>query len=402
MSAGIELKKWIDRTVGIPVVLGVRLIDGLIGRPPAEPPRAIERVLLVKFWGVGNLTMILPLARAVKRAHPRARIEFLSLATNDDILAASDVIDEVHRFDHRGLLRPWTSLIAIVRMLRRRRFDVVLDFEQFLRSSAIVTRLVRPRFSVGFRTERQARHGLYDRHVRHDESRHMARGFADLARVIGARPEELAPLEVPRCPTAAGRVGALLSTWRADERPIVVLHVGSGDNFPGRRWPPRAFARLADLLIDRERAVVVFTGTRAERDLVRECRGRMLGPSIDVTGLLGLRELIELLARVDLVVTNDTAPVHLASALGTRVIALYGPNTPVAYGPLGAQGVALYQELGCSPCIRNSNAKTSFCRVPICLSSIDPAAVLTVAHRLLASGPPERSPVLAAVRSERG
>ena len=99
-----------------------------------------------------------------------------------------------------------------------------------------------------------------------------------------------------------------------------------------------------------------------------------------------IKAFIELLARVDLLVTNDTAPAHIGSALETPLIAFYGPNTPELYGPLHAKSRIFYNRLPCSPCLTNMNAKTSRCRIPSCILKIKPEEVFQAAEELLFEG----------------
>lgn len=394
MSALVEFQKLVDRALGIPLVLAVRGFDRLFGRAQRPPPQAARRVLFLKLWGVGNLAMIAPLARAVKRRWPAARIDFLSLAGQRSFLAGCPWVDEVLEFDHAGTLRPFARLLALLLRIRRRRYDLVFDFEQFLKTTALLARGAGAGCTVGFRTAGQRRHGLHDVEVALLDQRHMALGYADLLRAAHVEVAGLPPLFVPRSTAAARRVAFLVDAWRSDGRPLVALHVGSGDNFPGRRWPLEAFARLADLLAETRGATIVFTGIAAERRLVRRCRAAMRRPSRDACALFTIEEFAEFLARVDLLVSNDSGPVHFGSALGVPLIALYGPNSPDLYGPLSPQAKVFYRRLACSPCITHSNAKTSLCRSPVCLTSIDPGLVAAAAQRLLAApAPAERAGV---------
>jgi len=133
-----------------------------------------------------------------------------------------------------------------------------------------------------------------------------------------------------------------------------------------------AFAALADRLVRRERATVVFSGVRSEAPLTAEVIGRMEDPSraIDAAGKLSVLGLAALIERCALVVTNDTAPVHVASSLAVPVFAFYGPNTPRLYGPLSRGSHAFFRALPCSPCLTNMNYKTSHCRMPVCIRDI--------------------------------
>jgi heptosyltransferase-2 len=164
-----------------------------------------------------------------------------------------------------------------------------------------------------------------------------------------------------------------------------VLHPGSGDHFPGRRWPPERFGELAARLVEGHGARIVLTGNSAERALVRRVRADGPPGSLDLSGRLDTGELLALLARADLVVTNDTGPVHLADALGTAAVALYGPNTPHRYGPRGPLSIALYADLPCSPCLDDRTMKRSACRNHVCMQALSVTDVLAACNVRLAS-----------------
>jgi len=93
--------------------------------------------------------------------------------------------------------------------------------------------------------------------------------------------------------------------------------------------------------------------------------------------------MIELLALADLVITNDTAPAHFAAALDRPQIAIFGPNSPALYGPLSPRAATLFTDLSCSPCLLNTNAKSSFCTKPVCVTSIDPLLAFSAAVDLM-------------------
>jgi ADP-heptose:LPS heptosyltransferase len=166
--------------------------------------------------------------------------------------------------------------------------------------------------------------------------------------------------------------------------PLVILHPGSGDNFPGRRWPTRRFGLVARRLVDAG-AVVAVTGGRGEAALAREVAEAAERDVWDLSGRLDLRELVALLARARVLVSNDSGPVHLASALGVPVVALFGPNSPALYGPLSEGSVSFYDAPPCSPCITNFNYKTSRCRNPVCIAAIEVEDVARAALSLLAT-----------------
>jgi ADP-heptose:LPS heptosyltransferase len=171
----------------------------------------------------------------------------------------------------------------------------------------------------------------------------------------------------------------------ADGRRPVVLHPGSGDNFPGRRWSPAGFAAVGRAATARGVPVVV-TGAVGERALTGAVAHRVGPGAVDAGGRLSVEGLVALVARARAVVTNDTAPVHLASALGTPTLALYGPNTPSVYGPLAPRSQAFYRPLPCSPCLTAARYRSSRCRLPTCIQSVPAGAVAAALVRLLETG----------------
>jgi heptosyltransferase-2 len=217
----------------------------------------------------------------------------------------------------------------------------------------------------------------------------MTSVFGDIVRAAGVCVPEEPRLAVPRDAAAGGRVAARLARELSGSGPLVVLHPGSGDNFPGRRWPAERFAALGAALASETGARLVVTGGDRERALVRDVARRLRAADphaavLELAGELTVIELIELIARAALLVTNDTAPVHIAGALDVAMVALYGPNTPLLYGPVHARGRAIYHALPCSPCLTNMNMKSSSCRLPACVLGIEVDEVLREARRLLA------------------
>ena len=159
-----------------------------------------------------------------------------------------------------------------------------------------------------------------------------------------------------------------------DRRPLVAVHVGSGPNFYKlalKRWPPEQFGKLCDLLAERHGAAVVFTGKgEEEAELVRQAMGAMKHEAANACDRLSIGELLALLDRCDLTVTNDTSVMHLATLVESPVAAFFGPTDPMQYGPRNRHDIVLYRDLYCSPCLTNYNLKISYCTDPVCIRSI--------------------------------
>jgi len=359
MKIGLGFFKALDRGAG--ALLHRLLVPWRLLRDwaaPDEPLAEVREIVVVKFWGIGNAALLVPVLQRLRRKYPRARLTVVTLAHNEPVYrGAADRILGVHL---RPFPRALFDLARVTLRLRRDRIDLALDMEQFVRTSQLLLFLARVRQVVAFDTPGLARASLADVCVPYDDHRHMAEGFLDLARSVGVDSKRYEPGGLrPRVP----------SPITAGDSPLVVLHPGSGDNFPGRRWPAARYGELARRLTDAGARVAV-TGTEHERAVVDEVIRVSERPLFDCGTRLSLDQLIALLAAADLLVSNDTGPVHLASGVGTPVYAIYGPNTPRLYGPLSEGSRAYYDAPPCSPCITNFNHKTSRCLNPVCIRAI--------------------------------
>ncbi|MBU0756355.1 MAG: glycosyltransferase family 9 protein [Planctomycetes bacterium] len=378
----INRMKLIDRYLGIPGLLLFRYLKAVFSHP-SPAPIEIRKILMVKLWGIGNLVMILPLIHATRRRFPRAEIYFLTLKGNQDLLAPVSELDGILTIQPRGIIKTIWDLVGITRAVRKHRFDLFLDFEQFLKATSILGCLSGAPQTIGFSTPGQARASAFNVKVPYRKNRHMSLGFGDIVRSAGISTDGFPPLQVPRIRAGRVQAEAFLEALPRDRGPLVVLHPGSGDNFPGRRWPVEKFSRLASLLVNQYQACCVLTGTVPERELALQCEREAGVPLINTVGRFDIHGLTEFLARADLLVTNDTAPAHLGSALGVPMVAIFGPNTPEIYGPLHPEHRVFYNPLPCSPCLTNLNAKTSRCRIPSCVLGIEPEAVFKACGELL-------------------
>lgn len=368
----LELAKSVDRTLGAlanrALAMSTRMTRFL--RPVREVDD-VKTILLVKLWGMGNLVLLYPVFTRIREAYPDARIVLLTLECNRSLGERHPAIDEVVplRIDSwRGMAFGFPGLVA---SLRRRRPDLVLDFEQFCHLSGILAQLSGGAQRIGFRPQGMARGVAYHVGVEYREDRHMGEIFTDIARAAGVRRFRYRLEAVPVTDEEERAADARVGTADEDIR-RVLIHAGSGDNFPGRRWPADSYVEVAERLLDRDARIrILLSGVASEARLVESIRAKLPEDrTVDLAGRTTLGELAAILARCRLVLSNDTGPVHLAGAMAVPVFGFYGPNTPVLYGPLGEQAHAFYLGLPCSPCITNANGKTSSCRMPVCMRQI--------------------------------
>jgi ADP-heptose:LPS heptosyltransferase len=388
----IQRLQRIDRALG---PLACALLQPLRWLRAAAPRRGpVERVLLIKFWGIGSLQLMTPALRSLRERHPRAELVLLTLRENEEFARGLGLLDDVITLDVAEAPRTLVAcrIARLIGGLRRRRFDAVYDFEFFTHFSAIVTLLSGARDSHGFESPTVWRGGFHRHVAPFNRYWHVARNFRVLAggedgRAVG--PADLVPWAPG--PAHALELGAALDAEGLDsgEGPLVVLNPNAGTLSLERRWPRVRFAELAARLVREEGARIALVGTLSERDwtsgVVERAGDLPAGSLVNLSGRLSFGALAALLDACDLFVTNDSGPMHIAAALATPTLGLFGPETPVMYRPIGVRARALHRPPACSPCINVHDNKVASCvrELAECLLALDVDLVMDEARAML-------------------
>lgn len=393
---------WIDRHIGsllCALLLGWK--KALRTRRTSLAPEDVEKVLLLKMWGMGSIVLTSPLMEAVRARYPRARVDFLSLSENRAIVEMYPGIERVFTIDlRRGVLAFLIDAVRVVGTIRRERYDLLLDLEFFTRFSAVFSFLANPRRSHGFSAKGRWRGKLHDVEVPFNAYNHVALNFLDLLRGDPMDPVDAESVSGPESlPLLASSEASwqscrrLLSqhpAWREGD-PIVVVNPNAGDMALERRWPMDQVAELLRRLCDRGRVNVVTIGSPAESAYVESVVNASGAESriANLAGKIDIGELVGLLSHAAVVVTNDSGPLHIASAAGASSVALFGPETPTLYGPLrsrpGQRHVVHHLKLACSPCMFVHDNKVLSCwfAQARCMTGIGPADVFASVEALL-------------------
>ncbi|MBM3987829.1 MAG: glycosyltransferase family 9 protein [Planctomycetes bacterium] len=376
MTTNIRMKSLqrADQALGIAACAVLQPVRFVRQREAEIPPR---RVLAIKFWGLGSLQLLTQAIATLRRRHPFAQITLLTLASNAGFARGLGVFDDVRTLDvgAAGWLHMARRIARLVRELRAERFDAVYDFEFFTRFSSIVSLLTGAPRRHGFASQSVWRGGFNTDTVMFNRYWHVARNFRALAggeNGHNVTAEELRPHYFDEHEEA--RVAARLERHGIGEDDLfVVLNPNAGELSLERRWPAANFIELGKRWLARERWPVVLIGSLAERAYIETIRERIGDRRcINLAGEFSLGELVALFARAGVVVSNDSGPMHLAAAIGAPTLGLFGPETPVMYGPLGLRARALYRPPACSPCINVHDNKVASCIYgePQCLMSI--------------------------------
>lgn len=346
----------------------------------AEP----QRILLLRLERIGDLVMALEAISDVRALSPASHIDLAVGSWNAPLARAVPGVDRVETLDARWLAREGRGLGmgALLRTAwgwRARRYDLAINFEPDIRSNLVAA-------AVGAaRTAGWASSGggpILDVALDYDPTAHTSANARRLVQSVFGRtpPESARPLlAIPD--TAMAAAAALLRP--ALGRPLVGVHVSGGRAI--KQWDPERFADVAARLADARGAAIVATGGPGDHALVSSLQ-TALAPRLvlDASVADGLVVSAAILARLDVLVTGDTGPMHLASAVGTPVVAVFGPSDPVRYATHGPFDQTVRIDLPCSPCNRiRQPPNRCVGHTPDCLAGVTSDAVVAAATSVL-------------------
>lgn len=366
-------------------------------RPGTQPAGSVRRVLLMRLERIGDLLMVLDAIRDARAAWPDAEIDLAVGSWNVPIATLIEGISRIEIADAPWLARGGSetssrTLIGRARDWRARGYDVVVNFEPDIRSNFLAWLTGAPR-RIGYWTGGGGR--FLTEALPYAPTTHVSVNARQLiARAAGRSPASLERSATARLvppPEAARAADQLL---RDQQGPFIGVHASGGRE--SKQWHLDRFAGVARRLAGSRNATIVLTGAASDRPLVDIIRQGLTGlPVVDAAGSLDLPSLAALLARLDLFITGDTGPMHLAAAMGTPIVALFGPSNPLRYGPLGAHQRILRIDLPCSPC-GQVRLPPERCRghVPDCLDGISVDTVVAAATDLLDQTTSPRQPAV--------
>lgn len=277
----------------------------------------MKRILIIKMSSLGDLFHALPAVHLIKQ-HTGAAVDWVVHDIYAELAGCFTDVERVIAFPRRNF---WRQRAAFVTELRQERYDLALDMQGLLKS-ALVMRSVRADRRVGPSFSREGSRFFYDAvSGPRNKKRHAVEENLDTVRFLGIPmgPVEF-PVRFPKVDLAGPRpqVGLLPCSRRAD-----------------KNWPPERFAEVARALREKTEAHIVLLGSPADRP-VCDALARSVGEG--VTNLCGKTTMLELggaVRALDLLITVDSGPMHVAAAVGTPTVAVFGPTNPVKTGPYG-------------------------------------------------------------------
>ena len=342
-----------------------------------------SRFLIVRLGALGDVVHAIPVAAALRRTFPTARIDWLVSAKHREILDLVTAVDRAFAINDRGGAAGGGSTWRTVGELRRVGYDVVLDLQGLLKS-AVLARLAGAARVIGF-SSRYARESLAS--LLYTESHDPGRGGIydprETRHVVAINLGLLARVGVPQAPAEFpfATVDSIAARWAADRTDGRYALVNPGAAWPNKRWPPERFARVAAELRARHALTSIALWGPGEESIAQEVAAAAAGAAL-VSPRTTIADVVALARGAAIMVSGDTGPMHIAAAVRTPLVGIFGPTRPSRNGPLAAHDLAVSRDQVC-----RCHHLRRCTQARMCLLDIDAAEVIDAVDRRLAAEP---------------
>jgi len=338
----IVIDKFLGVFIAFPLNFLVRLV-GFVTNFDHSLKGEKRNIVVCKYKGMGSIIQSTPLIQTLKTNYPNAKITFVSSIENKSILERITIIDQVLLVDDRRIFSLIGSSTRLLTRLIRMRADLYIDLEIYSNFSSIITTfsMAKDRFGYYLNTSKY-RMGMYTHMMYFNTNSPISESYLQFARLLN-------------CETITHH--QFVFEEKKELHPkldnYIVINSNASDLRIERRWPKQSFIDLIHSIRKSNNELsIVLIGAKNEAEYVAEISNAFSEDAkvLDLSGKTTLDELIELIRHSNFVITNDTGPMHLSSALQKKTIALFGPCSPQQYA-IGENIIPIYKDLYCSPCV---------------------------------------------------
>jgi heptosyltransferase-2 len=343
-------------------------------------PRAVKRILVRGTNWIGDAVLTTPALMAIRKGFPQAKIALLVKPAIAELLHHHPAVDEIVLYRDPGPHAGLGGKLTLARLLRRGRYDLAILLQNAFEAAAITALAGIPN-RYGYATD--GRSLLLTHRVPLTPKirrKHQAHYYLELLRPLGIPVEP----EPPMLRTTPGEDAEAIEHLRAfgvDPMKVLIgLNPGSIYG-TAKRWLPERFAEVADRVAAEHGGVVLIFGGRGEEELGAAIAGMMTVPTLVLSGRTTVRRLMALIKQCRLFITNDTGPMHIATAFGVPTVAIFGPTDPATTSPFGSRHELVRYPVDCSPCLLRECPIDHRCMQGISVEMVRAAAMRQIGTR---------------------
>ncbi len=297
---------------------------------------SIKNILIIKPGAIGDLVQLTPVLRALKKRYPDALISLIvGSSVTAELFKYDPYVSETVVYEKRGEHSSLRSFFAVWSRLHKKRYDLVINFQRSnFKTWLLATAAFPCRILVYHKTKAEGVHAVVN--------------YLETVAPLGIASSDLVP-ELHTGTEDTRFAGAFFTNEGLMGKPVIALNPGASHAV--NRWGTAQFAALADSLAERLSAKIIIVGGAEDVVLAEEIAARTRSRPLMMAGKLKLLQLGAILKKCDVLVSGDTGPLHLAVAVGARVVALFGAADPDRTGPLGSgHRVIQAHDVPCVPC----------------------------------------------------
>jgi heptosyltransferase-2 len=385
----------LDRLLAVPLCfafdLAARLLGKILNRNHSVSVAETHELVVCKLVGMGSIIQATPLMRGLKETFPKARLTFVTLQANRELVQRLEGVDEVLCLDDGSVFSMLRTLPFVLGRLMRQRVDHYFDLEVYSGFTSLLSLFSLARNRLGFyRHSGQFKRGLFTHLVYFNTRMAVRRLYLQLGCVAGVTmnaSDRLGRIRIDPEERAAMRE-KLIRLGLASDTPFILLNPNASDLLIERRWPEKHVVAAITLLAELGKNIVLL-GAPSEAAYVKQIYDKVPTKSrshvFNLAGQLSLAEAFALIEAAACVVTNDTGPMHMSFALERPTVCLFGPVDPAHYGVARPDIVTLYAPVPCSPCVHEIDEPPCHGN-NICMQRLLPSLVVENVLALLERG----------------
>jgi len=343
------------------------------------------KILVVKTHAIGDLLLITPSIRELKKLYPESSISVLTGRWSAPVLEDNPYIDEVITFDDSIFFKKkWLKIVGLIKKLREKKFDKAFIFQPSLKVRLLIYLAgIKERIGLSFLDKDY----FLTKSVYWDPngSKYVGENYFDLVH----RKEDLdycLGMELFLTDSEREKTGKyLLNKGNTGKKKLIGIAPGGGknprDDVSMKIWNKDRYVGLIENINKENEAEIILFGAKSDKEICNYIKSQLSFNVIDSCGEVDLRGLMGLIERCDLLVTNDSAPVHFGLALKVPIVVIFGPSNPYALLPEKGNYRAVISTAECSPCY--SNAPFEGCETPCCMDLIGVEDVFNAVKEML-------------------
>lgn len=362
-----SIYRFFDRYIGIPILAILSLFFKRKKRLPVEN---IKTILIIKFAAIGDIILMVPMLRLLKKNYPDSKITFVCSDINYGMVKRVKYVDEIINYNiHSAIAKP-LNFLKFLKNIRKNTYDLIIDAEQWSRINAILTVFLKKKYLIGFKFDKQYKHFYYDAVSIHSKNRHEVENFLSLLEIIGINAEDdEKELEFNISDEFIAFAEEFWIEKNLKDKYVICMQPGSGTNGYAREWNDENYINLGKRLKSKfENVVILLTGLKSDFERCENIIKSIGENAINISGKYNMDKDLAIVKKSYLMICGNTGILHLAASVKTQTIGLHGPNNPVLWGAYGKNAVVVQSDIYCSPCLYLGH--DFGCKKPVCMDRI--------------------------------